>query len=38
MAQLKFLFPIDGDFLNSRIGVWKDDALYVDVLLASNDG
>lgn len=38
MTALKFLFPIDGDFVNSRDGSWKDDALYVDVLLASGDG
>ena len=38
MTELKFLFPIDGDFVNSRDGSWKDGALYVDVLLTSNDG
>lgn len=38
MAQLTFLFPIDGDFVNSRDGAWQSHALYIDVLLASDDG
>lgn len=38
MSELKFLFPIDGDFVNSRDGVWKDNALHVEILLASDEG
>jgi len=33
---LKFQFPIDGDFVNSRDGQWLDDALYIDVLVESD--
>lgn len=36
MPDLKFLFPTDGDFVNSRDGVWKDGALYVEVRLQAN--
>jgi hypothetical protein len=38
MSKLKFLFPLDGDFVNSRDGVWQEGALYIDVLLESDDG
>lgn len=38
MSELRFLFPLDGDFVNSRDGVWKDGALYIDALLESSDG
>ena len=34
--SIKFLFPIDGDFVNSRDGEWQDGALYIDVMLASD--
>jgi len=37
MSQLQFLFPIDGDFVNSRDGVWQDGALYIDVFLSCGD-
>ena len=33
MSELKFLFPIDGDFVNSRDGFWQDGVFYLDVLL-----
>ena len=38
MSELRFLFPLDGDFVNSRDGIWQDDALYVDTLLESGEG
>lgn len=38
MSELKFLFPIDGDFVNSRDGFWQDGVFYLDVLLQSDDG
>lgn len=38
MSGLRFLFPLDGDFVNSRDGIWQDDALYVDALLESGEG
>ena len=38
MSQLQVLFPLDGDFVNSRDGVWQDGALLIDVLLKSDDG
>ena len=38
MSELRFLFPLDGDFVNSRDGIWQDDALYVDALLESGEG
>ena len=38
MSQLQVLFPLDGDFVNSRDGVWQDGALLIDVLLESDDG
>ncbi len=38
MDKLRFLFPIDGDFVNSRDGRWQDGALFVDVLLESDGG
>ena len=36
MANIKFIFPADGDFVNSRDGEWKDGALYVDFLLEAD--
>lgn len=36
MTDIKFLFPIDGDFVNSRDGEWADGALYVDFLLKAD--
>lgn len=38
MSELKFLFPIDGDFVNSRDGRWQADTLLIEALLASDDG
>lgn len=38
MSELRFLFPLDGDFVNSCDGVWEGGALYIDVLLESGDG
>ena len=38
MSELRFLFPLDGDFVNSGDGVWQNGALYVDVLLESQEG
>ena len=38
MSECKFLFPLDGDFVNSRDGLWQDDALYIDALLDSPEG
>ena len=35
--SLKFLFPIDGDFVNSREGNWQGGALYIDVMLAAEE-
>lgn len=32
---VKFLFPVDGDFVNSRDGQWQDGALYIDALIES---
>jgi len=37
MPALKFLFPIDGDFVNSRDGLRQEGALYIDVLLESDE-
>lgn len=36
MSKPKFLFPIDGDFVNSRDGEWVDGALYVEFLIKSD--
>ena len=38
MTQLRFRFPIDGDFVNSRDGVWQDGALHIDVLVEAEEG
>lgn len=38
MSGLKFLFPTDGDFVNSRDGFWQDGTFWLDVLLESGDG
>lgn len=38
MSQPKFLFPLDGDFVNSRDGLWKDGVLYIDALVESPHG
>ena len=38
MSTLKFLSPIDVDFVNSRDGIWEEGALYIDVLLQSSEG
>lgn len=38
MSELRFLFPLDGDFVNSRDGVWQDGVLYVDAQLESCEG
>lgn len=38
MSELRFLFPLDGDFVNSRDGVWEHGALYIDALVESDDG
>ena len=34
---IKFRFPIDGDFVNSRDGVWQDGALKLEVLVDADD-
>ena len=31
MSGLKFLFPTDGDFVNSRDGAWENGALWIPV-------
>ena len=36
MTDIKFLFPIDGDFVNSRDGEWKDGALNVEFLIKAD--
>lgn len=36
MKNIEFLFPKDGDFVNSRDGEWKDNALYVDFLIKAD--
>ena len=33
---IKFHFPVDGDFVNSRDGIWRDGALVIDVLVESD--
>ena len=33
---IKFLFPIDGDFVNSRDGQWQDSVLYITAMLTSD--
>ncbi len=36
MKEIKFLFPIDGDFVNNRDGEWVDGALCVEFLLKAD--
>ncbi len=36
MSDIKFIFPIDGDFVNSRDGEWKDGALNVEFLIKAD--
>jgi len=36
MGKIEFLFPIDGDFVNSRDGEWRDGVLYVDFLIKAD--
>ena len=38
MSQLEFIFPLDGDFVNSGDGLWQDGVLYIEVLLKSSEG
>ena len=36
MADFEFIFPVDGDFVNSRDGEWANGALHVDFLLKAD--
>lgn len=36
MAGIEFVFPLDGDFVNSRDGKWQDGALYVEFVLKAD--
>ena len=36
MAGIEFLFPLDGDFVNSRDGKWQDGALWVEFVLRAD--